>query len=191
MNASFKNMVLVVAGIVSLTCVAQAAGPTAFELIKKGDQYVGAEAKGRVIRIRSDKSIATLTPNIWYVVYFDPNSSGKATEVKFEAGEKAEVKYKGNFLGMARKPQELPKDKLRVDSDQALQTATSEPLLKNLTLKATQMTLEDWAGMPSWKVEIWAARLQKTEEMVKVGEVFISAEDGKVLRSDLKIKRVD
>jgi hypothetical protein len=191
MNTSLKHTIALISGIAALTCVAQAASPTAFELVKKGDQFVGTEAKGRVIEIRSDKSIATLTPNIWYVMYLDPNSSGKATEVKFEAGEKTDVNYKGNFLGLAKTPKELPKDKLQVDSDKALQTATSEPLLKNLTLKATRMTLEDWMSMPAWKVEIWAAKLSKPEEMVKVGEVYVSAETGKVLRSDLKIKRVD
>jgi hypothetical protein len=191
MNKSHKTLVLVITGFASLMCVARAASPTALELVKKGDQYVGSESKGRVVEIRSDKSIAILNPNIWYVVYFDPNSSGKATEVKFEAGEKTEVKYKDSFLGLGKKPKELPKDKLRVDSDKALQTALSEPLLKNLTLKATRMTLEDWEGIPAWKVQIWAAKLQKPEEMVEVGEVFVGAEEGKVLRSDLKIKRVD
>jgi hypothetical protein len=191
MNTSHRHLLAVTTGIAFLTGVAQAATPTAFELAKKGGQYVGSEAKGRVIQIRSEKSIASLTPNIWYVLYFDPNASAKATEVKFEAGEKTEVKYKDNFLGLGKKPKELPKDKLRVDSDRALQTAVSEPLLKNLTLKATRMTLEDWQGIPAWRVQIWAAKLQKAEEMVEVGEVFIGAEEGKVLRSDLKIKRVD
>ncbi len=191
MNRSIKTVVAVITFIAALTHTAGAASSTAFELVKKGDQYVGTEAKGRVIEIRSEKSIANLTPDIWYVTYFDPNSPGKATEVKFQAGEKTDVKYKGNFLGLAKTPKELPKDKLKTDSDKALQTATSEPLLKNLTLKATQMTLLDWEGIPAWKVRIWAAKLQKPEEMVEVGEVIIGAEDGKVLRSDLKIKRVD
>jgi hypothetical protein len=178
-------------GLAFLTGVAQAADATAFDLVKKGNQYVGSEAKGRIIEIRSEKSIASLTPSIWYVLYFDPNAAGKATEVKFEAGEKTEVKYKDSLLGLGKKPKELPKDKLRADSDKALQTAVSEPLLKNLTLKATRMTLQDWEGISTWKVQIWAAKLQKPQEMVEVGEVIIGAEEGKVLRSDLKIKRVD
>jgi hypothetical protein len=185
---------MAVTGIValsSLACANWACSATAFELFKKGDQYVGAEAKGRLIEIRSEKSIGTLTPNIWYVEYFDPNSAGKATEIKFEAGEKTDVSYKGNFLGLAKRPQELPKDKLLVDSDKALQAALSEPLLKNLTLKATRMTLEDLDGVPGWRVEIWAAKLQKPEESVKIGEVCIAADDAKLIRRDLKIKKVD
>jgi hypothetical protein len=191
MNKSLKSLMVTIAGSVALNWGASAANPTAFELVKKGDQFVGAEAKGRVIDIRSDKSIGTLTPNIWYIRYFDPNSSGKATEVKFEAGEKTDVTYKGGFLGLKKAPKELPADQLKVDSDKAQQTAVSEPLLKNLTLKATRLTLEDWQGIPVWKVRIWAAKLQKPEEMVEIGEVFIGAQEGKVLRSDLQIKRVD
>jgi hypothetical protein len=191
MKTTLNGRVVTMAIGMALSLGALAATPTAFELAKKGDQYVGTEAKGRVIDIRSDKSLGTLTPNIWYIRYFDPNSSGKATEVKFQAGEKTDVTYKGNPLGLKKTPKELPKDQLKVDSDKALETAIAEPLLKNLTLKATSMTLEDWQGIPIWKVRIWAAKLQKPEEMVDVGEVFIGAQDGKVLRSDLKIKRVD
>ena len=179
------------AGIGLLQLAAVAGDLTALELFKKGDQLVGSEAEGRLVQIRSEKSIASLTPSIWYVTYYDPNSSGKATEIKFEAGAKTEMNYKGNFLGIGKKPKELPKDRIKVDSDAAIRTATGEPLLKNLTLKATQLILEEWQGIPTWKVEIWAAKLQKPERMVDVGEVYVSAEDGKVLRSDLKISKVD
>src|SRR3974377_2238245 len=86
---------VVAAGVALLNWGAVAADHTALELFKKGDQLVGSEAEGRLVQIRSEKSIASLTPNIWYVTYFDPNSSGKATEIKFEAGEKTEMKYKG------------------------------------------------------------------------------------------------
>ena len=186
-----KVATMLAAGIVLFQWAAAAADLTALELFRKGDQIVGSEAEGRLIEIRSEKSIASLTPAIWYITYYDPNSSGKATEVKFEAGEKTEMKYKGNLLGIAKAPKELPKDKIKVDSDAAIKTATGEPLLKDLTLKATRLILEDWQGIPTWKVRIWAAKLQKPDRMVDVGEVFISAEDGKVLRSDLKISRVD
>ncbi len=186
-----KIAAAVAVGAGLLQWAAMAGDPTALELFKKGDQLVGSEAEGRLVQIKSEKSIASLTPSIWYVTYYDPNSSGKATEIKFEAGEKTEMKYKSSFLGIGKKPKELPKDKIKVDSDAAIRTATGEPLLKNLTLKATQLTLEEWQGIPTWKVDIWAAKLQKPERMVDVGEVYVSAEDGKVLRSDLKISKVD
>ena len=67
----------------AVTQVALAADPTAFELIKMGNQYVGVESKDKVVQIRSEKSIGRLVPNIWYVVYYDPDATLKAVEVKF------------------------------------------------------------------------------------------------------------
>jgi hypothetical protein len=197
MKTRVCSLRLLEGAIVAMGCAtllqqaASAAEPTALDLFRQGDQYVGAEARGRLIKITSEKSIGSVTPSIWSVTYFDPNAAGKATEVRFNAGQKAWVKYHGSFLGLAKAPRELPKGKVLVDSDAALRTATVEPLLKNLNLKATRMILEDWQGMPTWKVQIWAARLSNPAEMAEVGEVFISGEDGKVLRSDLKIKKVD
>src|SRR3977135_2541334 len=65
---------------------------TAFELIKEGNKHVGEDAKNRVVQIRSEKSVGSLVPNVWYVVYYDPDASLKATEVKFGGGKKLNVK---------------------------------------------------------------------------------------------------
>ena len=46
---------------------------------------------------------------------------------------------------------------------------------------ATRLILEEWESMPVWKVRLWAAKLQKSEEMAEVGDVFIDVQDGKVL----------
>jgi hypothetical protein len=48
-----------------------AAEPTAFELIKEGNRYIGEQAKDRVVQMRSEKSVASLNPTIWFVVYYD------------------------------------------------------------------------------------------------------------------------
>src|SRR5690242_9529887 len=76
----------------ALSAVAQAGEPTAFDLIKEGNRYVGEESKDKVVTIRSEKSVGTLTPNIWYVVYYDADATFKATEVKFGGGKKMDVK---------------------------------------------------------------------------------------------------
>jgi hypothetical protein len=188
---SLCGLLLTALGALALSSASLSAQTTAFALFRDGDRYVGEEAKGRLIEIRSDKSIGSLMPEIWYIVYFDPTSKGRGTEVKFAAGKKVSVQHWSGFLGMEKKPRELPKEKLLVDSDTVLRTALAEPLLKNLTMKATQLTLEEWEGLVVWKVRLWAAKLHKPEEMVVVGDVFIDAADGKVLKSNLKIKRVD
>src|SRR5437016_1847991 len=155
--------------------------PTAFELIKEGNRHVGEEAKDKVVQIRSEKSVGTLTPIIWYVVYFDPDATAKATEVKFGAGKKLSVKRPARilepFLGTHRP---LNREKLKLDSDKAIEIAIKEPLLNNLKLKATQLWLErePWAGddMPVWRVRLWAGKLRHPDEDADIGELFISPE---------------
>jgi hypothetical protein len=168
-----------------------AADPTAFELIKEGNRHVGEEAKGRVVEIRSEKSVGSLTPNIWYIVYYDPDATAKATEVKFGAGKKLSVKRPARILEFATGNTELPKDKLKIDSDKAISIAKKESLLKNLTLTSTQLKLERWENEPVWKVRFWAVKLRKPTDTADIGEVFVSAANGDVVKIDLNINRVD
>jgi len=182
---------LLAGGLSQIRCLA--AEPTAFELIKEGNRHVGEEAKGRVVQIRSEKSIGSMMPNIWYVVYYDPDATAKATEVKFAAGTKVSVKRPARILEpISRSHRELAKEKLKIDSDKAIQIAKSDPLLKNVTLTNTEMRLERGEGdQPVWKVKLWATKIRKPSETVNIGEIHISAEDGKVVTSDLKPGRVD
>ena len=173
----------------------RAAEATALALVKEGNRHVGEEAKDRIVQIRSEKSINTLVPNIWYVVYYDPDATAKATEVKFVAGTKATVKRPARILEpITGAHKELPKAKIKIDSDKALVIATKEPVLKNLTLKASKMTLERHSAIEDqvvWKVELWAAKLANPNKNVSIGEVIVSAEDGTVVKNDLKPNRVD
>jgi hypothetical protein len=90
---------------------------------------------------------------------------------------------------------QLNREKLKVDSDKVLAVALKEPLLKNLKIKATQLWLqrEAWSGddLPVWKVRLWAGKLQRPDREVEIGDVFISPETGKVIKSDLHIDRVE
>ena len=188
-----KLMVLVTACWAGVTVNSRAAEElTAFQLIKEGNRHVGEEAKDRVVQIRSEKSLGSLTPNIWYVVYYDPDASTKAVEVKFGSGVKLEVKRQFRLFelaGSAHHP--LDKEKFKTDSDKAIKIATSEPMLNNLKVLATRLTLERWEEIPVWKVRLWAAKLRNPNKDVDIGEVIIAAETGKVLRNELKINRVD
>jgi len=191
-----RGLSLIMLGIALISRPGLAAEATALELIKEGNRHVGEEAKDKVVQIRSEKSIGTLTPNIWYIVYFDPDATAKATEVKFGAGKKLSVKRPARvlepFMGTHRP---LNREKIKVDSDKAIATAIKEPLLTNLKLQATQLSLErqPWAAedVPVWKVRLWAAKLRHPDDTADIGTVFISAEDGKVLKNDLHINRVD
>lgn len=172
---------------------ARAGEATALDLIKEGNRYVGEESKDKVVQIRSEKSVGTLTPNIWYVVYYDPDATFKATEVKFGAGKKLSVKRPARMLELGTgDDKQLDRAKMKVDSDKALKIATAEPLLENLKLRASQMWLQRGEEAPVvWKVRLWAAKLKNPNDDANIGDVYISAEGGKVVRNDLHIDRVD
>jgi len=190
LTGKWLSALLLVGG---LNQIANAGEPTAFELVKEGNRHLGEEAKGRVVQIRSEKSVGGLTPNIWFIVYYDPDATAKATEIKFAAGTKVAVKRPARVLeSISGSYRELPKEKLKIDSDKAIEIAKNEPLIKNLTLTNTQLTLERGDGdQPVWKVKLWAAKIRRPSDTVNIGEVHISAEDGKVVKNDLKPGRVD
>jgi hypothetical protein len=174
------------------TRIALAGEPQALELIKEANDYVGKNVRDQVVGLRSEKSVASVTPNIWYVVYYDHDATFKTAEVKFGAGKELEVRRP------IRTPFAYVNDKnlldqklLKIDSDKAIKTALAEPLLDKLTIRATQLWLERTDGVATWKVRLWAQKLRHPNDDANIGDVFISAEDGKVLRSDLHIDRVD
>jgi hypothetical protein len=171
---------------------AMASEPTAFDLIKAGDPYIGVQSKDKVVGIRSEKSIASLVPNIWYVDYYDPDATFKAVEVKFGAGVKLDVSHPWRMIEMATDDHQiLEKSKLNVDSNKAIRIATAQPLLKNLTLKATQLQLQHGDTGPEWHVKLWAAKLSHPEEDADIGVVIISTDDGTVISTDLHPNSVD
>ena len=165
---------------------------TAFQLIKEANRHVGEEVKDKVVQIRSEKSLGTLTPNIWYVVLYDQDATTKATQVKLAGGVKIEVRREFRLFEMATKAHlPLDREKMKIDSDKAIEIATAEPTLKSLKLLSTRLTLERWEDAVVWKVRLWAAKLRNPAKDADIGEVFIAADTGKVVKNDLKIKRVD
>lgn len=189
MKTKFLSIALLVA------CLAHAAGAaelTAFQLAKRGNDYVGVQSKDKLVQIRSEKSLGTLTPDIWYVVYYDPDATLKAVEVKFGAGEKMDVSRPLRLLEpITGDDQILDKAKLKIDSDKAQEIATTYPLLKSLTLKSTQLTLGHGDQGPQWKVKLWAQKLKHPEDTADIGVLYISAENGSVLKADLHPSRVE
>lgn len=187
-NKFFLGVVL----MISASRAALADDPTAFELVKSGDQYVGIQSKDKVVQIRSEKSIASLTPEIWHIVYYDPDAAFKAVEVKFGAGQKLDVSHPGRFLEwFTDEKQPLDAAKLKIDSDAAIKIAAAQPLLKNLTLKATQLWLEHGDTGPQWRVKLWAAKLKNPNDEADIGLVIISSDDGSILKTDLHPGSVD
>ena len=186
---------------VTLGLTAQGGEATAFELAKEANRYVGEQAKDKVVQLRSEKSVGSLNPNIWYVVFYDPTATLKAVQVKFGAGKMLDVKRPMRLLEpVTGGDAPLDKARLKVDSDEALKTALKEPLLDKLKMSASQLKLErvgdgvlgtSGPGEPVWKIKLWAAKLRDPSRDADVGEVWVSAADGKTVKSDLHINRVD
>ncbi len=180
---------------------AQGAEPTAFDLIKEGNRYVGEQSKDKIVQLRSEKSVGSLAPTVWFVVYYDPTASLKAMEVKFGAGKMLSVTRPLRLLEpVTGGDLPLDRDKLKIDSDRAIRIALDEPLLKNLKVVSTRLKLErvgegvvgqSGVGTAVWKVRLWAAKLRNPNRQADIGEVWLSAVDGKVLKNDLQINRVD
>src|SRR2546425_22816 len=101
LRSSQRGLVFSVLGMMVFSPAALASELSAFQLIKEGNRHLGEEARDRVVQIRSEKSVGSLTPNIWYVVYYDPDATAKAAEVKFGAGKKLSVKRPARNLTSA------------------------------------------------------------------------------------------
>ena len=105
---------------------------TAFELIRQGNEYVSKDAQNKVIQVRSERSVGGLTPAEWYVIYYDPDATFKATEVKFGAGKKMSVKRPTRLWDRIDGTDgPLDRERMKIDSDRALQIALKQPLLEN------------------------------------------------------------
>jgi hypothetical protein len=162
-----------------------AAQITAFALVKEGDKFVAPQAKDKITQIHSEKSAGDLTPDVWYVDYYDSTAAFKTTEVKFVAGKMAEVKHPRHLLDSLSGTKSLAWKILKVDSDRALAIARKEPMLQKFDLRAAQFWLERTAIGSSWKIRFWAARPGKPDQMDDIGDLYISSKTGEILKNDL------
>src|SRR4051794_1335823 len=87
------SLVFITLAVCGWCFAAAAAEGSALGLIKEANEYVGKDVRDQVVQIRSEKSVASLTPNIWYVVFYDKDATFKTAEVKFAAGKKQDVKH--------------------------------------------------------------------------------------------------
>jgi hypothetical protein len=187
-----RSFLLAALAICSLNRASFAEERTAFSLIKDANDYVGKDTRDQIIGFRSDKSVAGLTPNIWFVVFHDTDATFKIAVVKFGAGQKLDVTHPlrppGDYVDLNNV---LDQKRLKVDSDRAIKIATAQPLLEKLNVRATQLWLSNKDGTPTWRVRLWAAKLRHPDSDADIGDVYVSAEDGKVTKVDLHIDRVD
>jgi hypothetical protein len=187
-----QNLLLAGVLLIATAFKSVADEPTALDLARRGNQYVGVQSRDKVVQIRSEKSISTLTPNIWYVVYYDPDATFKAVEVKFGGGQELEVTHPWRVIEMTGDDHHvLDGAKLKVDSDQAIRIAKSQPVLANVKVDATQLWLEHGDNGPQWRVKLWALRINNNSGDADIGVVILSAADGSIVNIDLHPNSVD
>jgi hypothetical protein len=95
--------ILTTMAVASAVQAAVADSPTAFQLLKSGNQYVGVQSKDKIVQIRSDQSVGGITPETWYVVYYDPGTVFKADQVRFDNGQETEISHPGRVLELPRR----------------------------------------------------------------------------------------
>jgi hypothetical protein len=166
------------------------ADPSALDLIEKGDAYVGIQSKDKVIQIASEKSVATMEPNIWHITYFDPDSTFKTVEVEFGAGQQMGISHPMRMFP-AKASDVIDLSKVDVDSDRALKIAAAQPLIKALTLRSSKMTLGNTDDGLVWTVELWAAKVGDSTKEADLGTIEISAADKSIIKSDLHPSNAD
>jgi hypothetical protein len=168
-----------------------AAEMTAFELLKVGDKVVSPKAQDRITRICSEKSTNGLVPDIWHIDYFDPTTAFKRTEVTFVAGKVTKIEQPKHFLDSLRGSKQLSWRKLKIDSDRALALALKDPMLKNLHLQAAQFWLEGTAIGSSWQIRFWAFRRSQPDQIVEIGDLYLSSKTGEILRDELHTEKAN
>jgi hypothetical protein len=164
--------------------------PTAFDIAKEGNRYVGEQAKDKIVQIRSERSVGSLAPKVWYVIYFDPTATFKSVEVKFAAGKMIDVKRPFRMIEMigdASRP--MDRDKLKVDSDAAIEKALAEPILKDIKVKSVEAKLENTSTGPVWRLRLWAEKMNG-RETADIGKITVTADDGKVIETDIHLDRL-
>jgi hypothetical protein len=111
--------------------------------------------------------------------------------VKFAAGKMIDVKRPFRLLERATGNKVLDKDKLKIDSDKAISIALKEPILENIKVKSVEAKLQDSDTGPVWKIKMWAQKLKNPNDTADIGVITVTADDGKVINTDVHINRVD
>jgi hypothetical protein len=164
---------------------------TAFTVAKAGDAVIEVGARGKITEMRSEKTGTNLVPNVWYVDYFDTNTAFKTTEVMFVDGKVKEVTQPKHVFQAFSGSRKLSWRKLKVDSDKALAIALKNRAFQTYPPKAVQFRLERTTDGSIWKIRFWTPRNDQPGETVDIGELYISTQNGEVIKDDLWVRRAN
>ncbi len=161
---------------------------TALQLLEKGNSYVSARSKNRILQLASSRAPIEHPPQSWRILYLDDKTTYNAVEVQFKAGEMERVFEPNRILNIFTPSSSKTLDlaKIKVDSDQAIRIAAAQCTEEFVVVKFTEMKLErGYGGLPVWNVKLFGLSPGKAAEDAALGSVIVLAEDGKVLKTDL------
>jgi DNA-binding transcriptional regulator/RsmH inhibitor MraZ len=162
-----------------------------FALLKEANRIVNENCRENLVETRSEKSVGgDVVPSTWHLIFYNPTAKFKATEVIFQRGKMTSKTDPWRMLEIFRADKVLPKEKLKMDSDVALRIAMTNQLLEGVTLKMSEMKLDLQDGVPIWQIQLWAAKNRNPRDMADLGKIFISAENGQVIKNELQPNRI-
>jgi hypothetical protein len=175
----------------TVTSAATSSVATAFQLLQKGNSYVSARSKDRVLQVTSGRAPVNEAPQSWRILYYDDKTTYNAVEVCFEAGAMERVHEPNRLFGLfgASSSKTLDVTKLKTDSDQAIRIAAGECAALGITVNFVELKLErGYGGLPVWNIKLFGLMPGKAAEDVSLGYVIILADDGRVLKKDITTK---
>lgn len=161
---------------------------TAFDLIQTGNGHIPEASKNQIVQIRSEHMERSVLPQKWHIVYYDSTAPLKAIQATITEGQ-VKVTKPGRLLEMFGSNKPIDPNSLKVDSDRAMQIA-AESIVGEAEITSSQLMLQNHKGKPIWKIKLWGPRVEEIKEEDEIGEITISAEDGTVIRNDLKAERL-
>ena len=164
---------------------------TALQLLEKGNSYVSARSKNRVLEIIGERTPVEEPPQSWRILYYDDKTTFNTVEVQFKAGEMERVREPNRLFNVFSRGSSKTLDlaKVKVDSDGAVRIAVAECADEAVTPKFVELKLErGYGGLPVWNVKLFGLIAGHTAEDDGIGSVVVLAEDGKVLKKDITTK---
>jgi len=159
--------------------------PTALQLAHLGNARVSERSSNQVVQITSSPAPLGSPPHEWRITYYDAKALYKAVEVIFENGQVARIHEPTRILKIftpqAQKPFEF--EKLKIDSDRALEIALAIPAKESVTVRSSELELQrGYGGAPVWQVKLFGPGSVDATTDKPLGYAIILTEDGRVLK---------
>jgi len=139
--------------------------------------------QAELLKIVGKHQEGDVVPTLWSFYFFDKTAPGHARIIKVSSGK---IVTNGGDLEHFAAPYSeqniLPEDKILIDSTQALQIA--ESLIPGVTVTGSEFVLvQEKNSVPMWRVTLWT---KDGDDERKLGDVLLLAENGTLIRKNLK-----